>query len=162
MSRSQPDSQPHRRPGSPRIREIQRSGTIAAAQKCHQNGKTAAVYILELDAKGLSVRKIAKALNALGIRSVRNRPWSASSVHSLLTRYRNMRPVDLRAIAEEVADLRMIAEKEWQEESASPAVKDGLKAGAPSRCEPRAVSGKIVSGNFPCASGDRGEAAPVD
>lgn len=119
MSRRELDSQPHRQRGSPRIREIQRSGTLAAAQKCHQNGKTAAFYIVELDAKGLSIRKIAKALNALGIRSVRNRPWSASSVHSLLTRYRDMRPVDLRAIAQEAADLRVIAEEEWQKEGAS-------------------------------------------
>jgi hypothetical protein len=101
MSQRELNSQPQRRLGSPRIREIQRSGTLAAAQNCYQNGKAAAVYILELDAKGLSVRKIAKALNALGIASVKNRPWSASSVHSLLTRYRSMRSADVRTIAEE-------------------------------------------------------------
>jgi hypothetical protein len=110
MSRTELNSQTQRRLGSPRIREIQRSGTLAAAQKCYQNGKTAAVSILELDAKGLSVRKIARALNALGIPSVRNRPWSASSVHSLLARYRGMRPADLRAIAEE----------EWQKRKREP------------------------------------------
>jgi hypothetical protein len=104
MSRRELDFQPQGRLGNPQIREIQRSGSLAAAQRCHQNSGTAAVYILELHAKGLSVRKIAKALNALGIASVRNRPWSASSVHSLLARYRGMRP----------ADLRMIAEEEWQ------------------------------------------------
>lgn len=115
MSRRELDSQSQKQVGNPQIREIQRSGSIAAAQRCYQNGKTAAVYILELDAKGLSVRKIAKALNALGIASVRNRPWSPSSVHSLLARYRGMRP----------ADLRVIAEEEWQERKRVSETNDG-------------------------------------